>query len=84
NAQWFKIVATDTGETQISVEIQNSAWWGEFDFLSPDGEEFYNWYGGDMYLNLYAGMTYYISFYADDAGTLSMSEIVPESYSTIE
>ncbi|OQC13220.1 MAG: hypothetical protein BWX72_01724 [Firmicutes bacterium ADurb.Bin080] len=81
NAQWFKIVATDTGETQISVAIENSAWWGDFEFLSPDGEEFYNWYGGDIYLNLYAGMTYYISFYADDAGTLSMSEIEATSYS---
>ncbi|NLT17929.1 MAG: hypothetical protein GXY10_00815 [Clostridiales bacterium] len=83
NAQWFKIVATDTGETQISVAIDNSAWWGQFKFLSPDGEVFSNWYEyeGDMYLNLYAGMTYYISFYADDAGTLSMSEIEATSYS---
>lgn len=83
NAQWFKIVATDTGETQISVAIDNPAWWGEFKFLSPDGEVFSNWYEyeGDMYLNLYAGMTYYISFYADDTGTLSMSEIEATSYS---
>lgn len=81
NRQLFKIVATDTGKTQFTVDIENSGYWGEFEFLHPDGEEFYNWQGGPIELNLYAGMTYYISFIAEEAGTLSMSDIAPTSYS---
>lgn len=79
NAQWVKIVATETGRTQISVQTENYQY-RDLVVYSPNGNEFFKHWGGDIYLYLYAGMTYYVSVISEEVGTISMTEIAAESY----